>query len=77
MIVNASPSGDLLLQLRDNGEDFDPLEQKNVKGRGLSNMRARASLIDAEISWEKVDGGGTVFTLQLKRAGASKMTNVK
>lgn len=77
MIVNASPSGDLLLQLRDNGEDFDPLEQKNVKGRGLSNMRARASLIDAEISWEKVDGGGTVFTLQLKRAGAGKMTNVK
>ena len=27
-------------------------------------MRARASLIDAEISWEKLDGGGTMFTLQ-------------
>jgi signal transduction histidine kinase/ligand-binding sensor domain-containing protein len=84
MIVNASPSGDFLLQLRDNGEDFDPLEQKNVRGRGLANMRARASLIDAEISWEKVDGAGTVFTLQLKRAGRSgvslpncEMTNEK
>jgi signal transduction histidine kinase len=71
MIVAASAKGDFLLQLTDNGENFDPLEQKNVKGRGLANMRARASLIDAEISWERIDSGGTSFTLQLKRAGAS------
>jgi len=71
MTVAADPGGDFVLQLQDNGRDFDPGEQKNLQGRGLANMRARASLIDAEISWEKQESGGTVFTLQLKTAGAS------
>ena len=71
MTVDASPDGDFLLQLRDNGRDFDPAKQKTPEGRGLANMRARASLIDAEISWEQVNGAGTTFTLQLRRAGAS------
>jgi signal transduction histidine kinase len=71
MTVEAAPAGDFLLQLKDNGRDFDPANQKTLEGRGLANMRARASLIDAELSWEKVDGAGTTFTLQLKRAGAS------
>ena len=71
MTVEASRGGDFLLQLQDNGRDFDPAKQKNLEGRGLANMRARASLIDAEISWEMSPEGGTVFTLQLKRAGAS------
>jgi signal transduction histidine kinase len=71
MTVAATPDGDFILQLKDNGRDFDPGEQKNMAGRGLANMRARASLIDAEISWEKAHEGGTVFTLQLRRAGAS------
>jgi signal transduction histidine kinase/ligand-binding sensor domain-containing protein len=64
MIVATTPSGDFVLQLKDNGRDFDPAEQKNLEGRGLANMRARASLIDAEISWEKLDTGGTIFTLK-------------
>jgi len=72
MTVTASPGGEFLLQLKDNGADFDPSAQKNLEGRGLANMRARASLIDAEIAWEKLDGGGTVFTLQVKRAAASR-----
>jgi signal transduction histidine kinase len=66
--VAASPGGDFLLQLNDNGGDFDPGKQKNLAGRGLANMRARASLIDAEISWEKSPQGGTVFTLKKARA---------
>ncbi|MDQ2921974.1 MAG: ATP-binding protein, partial [Acidobacteriota bacterium] len=72
MSVDATPGGDFLLQLQDNGRDFDPGEHKNLEGRGLANMRARASLIEAEISWEKFPEGGTVFTLQLKTAGASR-----
>jgi signal transduction histidine kinase len=72
MTVAASPGGDLLLQLKDNGREFDPGEAKNLAGRGLANMRARASLIGAEISWAKALQGGTVFTLQLKRATASR-----
>ncbi len=64
MTVDAAPDGDFVLQLKDNGRDFDPGEQKNLEGRGLANMRARASLIGAEISWEKSAEGGTVFTLK-------------
>ena len=71
MTVDAIPGGDFVLQLKDNGRDFSPDDQKNLEGRGLANMRARASLIDAEISWEKSPEGGTVFTLKVKRAGAS------
>jgi signal transduction histidine kinase len=70
MTVNA-PDGNFLLQVKDDGREFDSSEQKNLEGRGLANMRARASLIDAEILWEKADAVGTTFTLQLKRAGAS------
>ncbi len=72
MTVTASSEGDFLLQLKDNGLDFDPGAQKNLEGRGLANMRARASLIGAEISWQKLEGGGTIFTLQLNRAAASR-----
>ena len=71
MTVDANPGGDFVLQLQDNGRDFDPSEQKNLEGRGLANMRARASLIGAEIFWLRQESGGTVFKLQLKTAGAS------
>ena len=64
MTVDAVPGSDFVLQLQDNGRDFDPSEQKNLEGRGLANMRARSSLIGAEISWEKSPEGGTVFTLR-------------
>ncbi|HEV7681796.1 MAG TPA: two-component regulator propeller domain-containing protein [Pyrinomonadaceae bacterium] len=64
MTVDAATGGDFVLQLQDNGRDFLPEEKKNLEGRGLANMRARASLIDAEISWEKSAEGGTVFTLK-------------
>ena len=72
MTVDAEPGGDFVLQLQDNGKVFDPSEHQNLAGRGLANMHARASLIEAEISWEKAPEGGTVFTLQLKGAGASR-----
>jgi signal transduction histidine kinase/ligand-binding sensor domain-containing protein len=67
MIVNASPGGDFVLQLENNGRDFDPDQDKNLGGRGLANMRARASLIEADISWEPTQKGGTVFTLKKVR----------
>ena len=73
MTVDAVRGGDFVLQLQDNGRDFDPGEQKNLGGRGLANMRARASLIGAEISWEKSHEGGTVFTL--KKAASSKASS--
>ena len=63
MFVTSSPPGGFLLRLEDNGRPFDRANN-NSEGRGLANMRARAGLIDAEISWVGLDGGGTVFTLQ-------------
>jgi signal transduction histidine kinase len=67
MIVKASPGGDFVLQLEDNGRNFNPGRQKTLAGRGLANMRARASLIEADISWEPTEKGGTVFTLKKVR----------
>ena len=51
------------LAIEDDGRGFDGSDKKNP-GRGVANIRARASMIDAEVSWSKRDGGGTVFTLK-------------
>jgi signal transduction histidine kinase len=63
MFVTLSSAGEFLLSLEDNGRPFDLLKN-NPEGRGLANMRARADLIDAKLSWEKCEGGGTIFTLR-------------
>jgi two-component system sensor histidine kinase UhpB len=64
MEVTAAAPGSVTLRLEDNGKEFDPAVAAKGDGRGLANMRARASLIGAEINWEQRHGGGTVFTLQ-------------
>ena len=46
------------------GRDFEPLDGKRKQGRGLANIRARASLIEAEVNWKKRAGGGTEFILR-------------
>jgi signal transduction histidine kinase/ligand-binding sensor domain-containing protein len=65
MLVTTSDAGDFSLRLEDDGRAFDMINS-NTSGRGLANMRARAGLIDAEISWGKRTEGGTVFTLTRK-----------
>jgi signal transduction histidine kinase len=62
MFVTSSEEGDFSLKVEDNGRPFKS-QHTNSEGRGLANMRARASMIDAHISWEPRDEGGTVFTL--------------
>jgi signal transduction histidine kinase len=57
------------LMVADNGRGFDRGDARNNAGRGVANIRARASMIDAEVNWSKRDGGGTVFIL--KRVGSS------
>jgi signal transduction histidine kinase/ligand-binding sensor domain-containing protein len=59
------------LQIEDDGRGFDRSEARKKPGRGVANIRARASMIDAEVEWNKRDGGGTVFTLHKEGAGAS------
>jgi signal transduction histidine kinase len=64
MEVSSSPSGSFVLKLEDDGREFDPGAMQNRDGRGLANMQARARLIDAQVSWTRREGGGTVFTLK-------------
>ncbi|HEU4435478.1 MAG TPA: ATP-binding protein, partial [Pyrinomonadaceae bacterium] len=63
MFVESSARGDFALRIEDNGRPFKSDGNNNSEGRGLPNMKARAGLIDASISWEPRDDGGTVFTL--------------
>lgn len=67
MVVSCSVDGDFRLTIEDDGREFEIDDGSKHEGRGLSNMRARASLILAQISWFKRDGGGTVFTLTKAR----------
>ena len=64
MEVSVSPTKAFILKLEDDGRDFDPALVRNSEGRGLANMQARASLIDAKISWARREGGGTVLKLE-------------
>ncbi|MFN2510402.1 MAG: two-component regulator propeller domain-containing protein [Pyrinomonadaceae bacterium] len=69
MVIGVSEAGDFSLILEDNGGDFEQASGNKYEGRGLANMRARASLIDAEITWSPRADGGTVFTLTKPTAG--------
>ena len=66
--VLLSTDGAFILKLEDDGRDFNPEEKKLRHGRGLTNIRARASLIEAEVAWSRREGGGTVFTLRKANA---------
>jgi two-component system sensor histidine kinase UhpB len=66
--LSLSADGAFILRLEDDGRDFNPEDKKLRHGRGLTNIRARASLIEAEVAWSKRAGGGTVFTLSKAHA---------
>lgn len=63
MSASVSPSNEFELRVEDDGRGFDTNEVKNP-GRGVSNIRARASMINAEAEWSKREGGGTIFLLR-------------
>lgn len=50
------------LSISDDGTPFAPSENK-AKGRGIANIKSRAALIEAEVSWQKIEIGGTLFIL--------------
>jgi signal transduction histidine kinase/ligand-binding sensor domain-containing protein len=62
--VEVSESDCLVLTLEDDGRGLPPENRKARHGRGLSNIRARASLIEAEVEWRKREEGGTIFVLR-------------
>lgn len=64
LTANVTDNGELVVQLEDDGRGFQSPSKKAGTGRGLNNMKSRASLIDAQITWSPREGGGTVFTLR-------------
>jgi signal transduction histidine kinase len=71
MSIDVTEAGVFDLQIEDDGRGFDRSGSKKKPGRGVANIRARASMIDAEVDWTKREGGGTVFSLHKEQAGAS------
>ena len=60
-------ASDFILTIEDNGRDFDSNQKSG--GRGLANMLARASLIDAEVSWGKLATGAAMCSRSRKSDG--------
>ena len=60
MKISDSAEDNFILKIENDGRDFDA--EKAKKGRGLSNIKSRANLIEAEVSWQKLDGK-IVFSL--------------
>ena len=74
--VTSGPDASFIFRLEDNGREFEPRGGKRKEGRGLANIRARASLIEAEVSWAKRAGGGTIFTLRKANAVRSEQASL-
>ena len=60
--ININSANEFILTVSDDGEAFQPPE-KPAKGRGISNIKSRAALIKADVSWRENADGGTTFTL--------------
>jgi ligand-binding sensor domain-containing protein/signal transduction histidine kinase len=64
LAIDAPADGSFVLTIEDNGQNFNPRDRKAKRGRGLANILARASLIEADISWGRSESGGTSFNLR-------------
>jgi signal transduction histidine kinase/ligand-binding sensor domain-containing protein len=51
------------LTIENNGKTFSPDFGNLPKGRGISNIKSRAELIEAEVFWQHSTSGETIFTL--------------
>jgi len=60
--IGRDSSGSPEFVVEDDGCGFDPTAAQ--EGRGLSNIRSRASLIHARAEWRRREGGGTRFVLR-------------
>lgn len=62
MNIGISPENEFVLQILDDGTFFAPTEIVE-KGRGIGNIRSRAALIEAEVSWKETEQNKTLFAL--------------
>jgi signal transduction histidine kinase/ligand-binding sensor domain-containing protein len=63
MKIEISPDDEFLLSISDDGTAFAPAENA-PKGRGISNIKSRAALIEAEAFWQRSETGSTIFQLR-------------
>ena len=63
MSVKIGENGKFQMRIEDDGDGFEAKKKSNKKGRGLSNINARASLIEAAVEWKATENG-TTFTLE-------------
>ena len=59
------------LSIVDDGRGFDEGDARKKPGRGVANIRARASMIDADVEWKRRNGGGTLFRLRKQDASTA------
>ncbi|MEP7074232.1 MAG: ATP-binding protein [Acidobacteriota bacterium] len=64
MNVTVLQNDELEMRIRDDGALFQP-EGLISKGRGIANIRSRATLINAHVDWKERQKGGNVFTLRI------------
>jgi len=65
MRVESPDDGEFQLKILDDGSAFEP--NANGSGRGISNIRSRANLINAKVAWKKRRSGGNAFTLRVAK----------
>lgn len=62
-----SPEDRFVLLIDDDGDQFDP-ESTPKTGRGIANIKARASMIAATIKWTNRREGGNRFSLNIPKS---------
>ena len=64
MSVEITAKKKFRLTISDDGSQFQPMGSNN-SGRGISNIRSRANIINSKIAWKKRPDRGNTFTLEI------------
>jgi len=63
MEIDVSAENEFVLIIMDDGMAFNP-NNDTPKGRGITNIKSRAALVNAEIFWQTRENGGNTFQLR-------------
>nr|MBA2735376.1 hypothetical protein [Pyrinomonadaceae bacterium] len=63
MKIEVSAENEFVLIIMDDGTAFNP-NKETLKGRGITNIKSRAALVEAEVFWQTRENVGTIFQLR-------------
>lgn len=63
LLAKVAADGEFVLEIEDNGKGFD-FAVAGKRGRGIANIRSRANLLGADVTWLSAAQGGTLFRLR-------------